>query len=235
MLTLPSTPLLRVSRDPLALPSPPLVPPGSGRYDDPDGEYVVRYVGVTLRSCLLETMVSFRPDVTLEATLEKFNGEITWNDRDPTMEDAIGEWLSKQQVGTFFPRDTDTRVFDINDIRQLVEIESHPQIQKALADYGFNPPKTHLDQGVVRLDGEGRRITQAISQVVWKEEKADGIAYRSMYDDNEQCFALFQRIFDHDWASPEVRPLDPSNQGDREAVQHVSKLYGIPLPPEWSY
>lgn len=228
-----STQVVRVHYNPLYLPTPPLDPPGQHRFDDPRGEYVVRYTGSSVRACLLETMAQFRRQ-DVDATLATVVG-IDEDDVEPSPGDGVGDWLDGQMVATF-PIDRERVVMEVNDPALLGELDKHPLVRAAIRDSGLGTPldPQHLDEALIRLSGPiGRRITQAVSRAIYEvHPEAEVVAYRSRHDDTETCYALYHR--GSAWKNADVRRLTPAVADDRAAVRSVSSLFEIDLPDRWT-
>lgn len=225
------TTVLRVHPDPTYLLTPPLDPPGLHRFDDPQGRFVVRYGGESLRGCLLETMVQFRRH-DIEADLAAITG-LTPGDRDPTIADGVAEWLGAQQIARF-RLDTDSLI-DVNDASVLARMDKHPLVRHAIANSGIETPLApqHLDEALIRLGGPvGRKITQAVSRAVWEwEPECAGLTYASHHDDTERCYAIYDRARSLDVL--DLRPLDPTDAETRRAIASAARLFEIALPESW--
>ncbi len=80
---MPAGGAVRVHRDPLALPS--ALRGGEvarNRFDDPSGQFLVRYLATTLRGALLEVLAGFRTSPALERQLAEVAGvesPMSWN------------------------------------------------------------------------------------------------------------------------------------------------------------
>ena len=90
---------LRIHHDPTRLPiQRPADQPGRDRFDDPIGEFVMRYLSSDLRGCLVETMDRFRPDPKAEALLASISGSEDVPGKTPALVDGVDEWLTQQRV-----------------------------------------------------------------------------------------------------------------------------------------
>lgn len=229
---LPEAGSWRVHPQPEALPRLAHDGPGLNRYDDPPGQFVVRYVADNLTGALLETMARFRPAPAAEALLAAVTGvEADEVDHaDPL--DGVRDWLSVQRVGRVRLAEPG-QLLDVHDPALLRDLDKHPLVRTALETSGLGTPlnPVRLDEGVVRLAGPlGRPVTQALSRAVreWLPEVA-GLAYRSRLDDDEWCWA----IWDDTLVEIHTEPLDPAHRHHRRAAQHAARILEIPLPPDW--
>lgn len=222
----------RVHPEPAALPRLSHEGPGGNRYDDPLGEYAVRYAAENLTGALLETMARFRPapeaEVLLAAVTGIEDGDIEF--RDPT--DGVGDWLGAQQVGRL-TLTRPTRLVDVHDAGLLRGMDKHPLVRAALEESDLGTPlnPARLDEAVVRLGGPvGRPVTQALSRAI-RERHPDlgGVAYRSRLDDDEWCWALW----DDTSVDVAVVALTPAQRHHRRSAQHVARRLEIALPPNW--
>jgi hypothetical protein len=89
-----------------------------------------------------------------------------------------------------------------------------------------------LDGAVIRLPGAvGRPITQAVSRALWEwEPDLDLFCYESRLDDEERCWAIYDRC---SVTSALLGPLDPSKADHLAAVRSVAALFEIDLPDNW--
>lgn len=231
---LPETGAWRVHPNPAALPRLTGDGPGLNRYDDPLGEYAVRYVAENLTGAMLETMARFRPAPDAEALLSAVEGVDSADDPYFDRVDGLRDWLAVQQVGRVVLTDAQRQLLDVHDPELLRDLDKHPLVRAALDDSGLGTPlnPARLDEGVVRLGGPvGRTITQAFSGAVHDSlPGVAGLAYRSRLDDEEWCWALWGHI------DVEVRsePLDAAHRHHRRAVQHAAALLEIQIPAEWA-
>lgn len=184
----PSPGGVRVHPDPVALRQGPFPPDtGPNRFDDPRGIYALRYLADTLRGCLLELLTRFRAHPPAEDVLAHVDGlddPSLSGFPDPTPQDGLIGWLSRQKVA-YVVLDRPATLFFVNayDSRLLVALEGHPHVRAALdrselraavaPDWLGADRRVHLDQGVVRLAGAvtGRPVTQAISRALYETER----------------------------------------------------------------
>ena len=231
----PPAELLRLHWQPEVLRRPPygVDPEAMSRFDDPYGEFAVRYLASNLRGCLVETMSRFRPAPDVETLLAEVSG-VEADDLDPTREEGLREWLDGQKIGHCRISTTPTRVVHVDAAESLVALDKHSLVREALNRSGLgsavNPAR--LDSGVVRLPGRvGRPITQAVSRAVYEWiDRPTGLAYASRLDASEPCWALY----DHTEVTFETEPLDGAKESHRVAVHSVATLFEIELPEGWA-
>jgi hypothetical protein len=220
---------LRVHPAPDKLPAPRRgEEPGLNRFDDPNNEFVVRYLGETLRGCLLETMSRFRASRRAEELLNAVQGLEPGEERpDIDPERGLADWLSKQRIGRCHLASSFTLV-SVNDPALLAELDLEPRVRDALRGIGLE----ELDEAVIRLGGKetGRKVTQVVSRILWEGDVA-GLAYSSRHDDNEQCWAIYGTT--PVWFDEQMLRLDPENAEHAEAVADVAALFHIQLPTKW--
>ena len=227
---------LRLHHDPTRLPiQRPADQPGRDRFDDPIGEFVMRYVASDLRGCLIETMDRFRPNPKAEALLASISGSEEVPGKTPALVDGVDEWLAQQRVAHVQLETAEALLVDVNDPEVLERLDSHPRVRAVLdaSDLGTEVSPARLDGGLIRLSGRyGRPITQAVARAVheWFPDCV-GVGYRSRHDDRTQCWAVYGTTPVTFGATIEV--LDPTNEGHARAVRDVAKLFRIPLPARW--
>jgi len=216
-----------VHADPLALPGFPR--PGEAprnRFDDPEGQFRVRYLATTRRGALLEILAGFRPSPPLERSLSEVVGVEGRDDLEPPGLVPAG-FLTRLRVARIGPRLAGTWFVDIAAVESQTVIGTHPAVAAALTRSGLGTPArpAQLDAGTVAIGGPGgRRITQLIAHVVYSETDAGGVRYASRVDINEECWAVFDTV--EVWASnPEPLPT-----GDPELTRACTAL-GLSLPP----
>lgn len=207
------------------------------RFDDPAGEYVVRYVATTLRGCLLEVMASFRPREPLEARLRA----VTNADAEPgDLVDLDGkemefagtvpvEWLDAQRVGRCWVRE-DAPFVDVLDAWFLAEHNRNPRVRHAID--GHLGEHYDLDAATILLNLDlGRPVTQAVSATAWERTpRPGGIRYLSRLDISEECWAIFE---DTAVGFDSIDLLRPDVEEHREAVTSVAALLELRLPLPW--
>jgi hypothetical protein len=96
---------LRVSWDPTRLEGtrrvgqPGPSPAEGNRFDDPLGEFLVRYTADRLRGCLVETMSRFRSAPTAETVLASIDG-VEDGDFEPDGLGGLQDWLGQQKIAS---------------------------------------------------------------------------------------------------------------------------------------
>lgn len=199
-------------RDPVALPG--VLRAGEvprNRFDDPAGQFRVRYLATTRRGALLEVLAGFRFSPMLEQRLGEVVGVEGPEDLEtPGMVPA--GFIACLRVAWIGPRLDSAWFADIAAAESHTVLGTHPVLAAALADTGLGSPElpVQLDAGTIALAGPlGRRITQLIARVVYSETDAAGLRYTSRVDANEECWAVFDTV--DVWAStPEkLAPADP--------------------------
>lgn len=245
-MTAPST-WIRVAKDPLYVPTPPLDPPGGHRFDDPLGLFVVRYLAADLYGSLLEAMAWLRRESTADKAVRSqpedtneplvpvgvgAHGVIRVRlTRDP-LADGLEDWLVTTHVGHFeVPQ---APYVDVNDAAVLSRYASNPSVKAAVAASGVDPSgNAVLDEALVRLAGaRGRVITQALSRAIWEAEpETAGVMFKSRFDDRVRCLALYA---DRVAPSPlAVERLGAGSPDHRLAAQLAAALHDIHLPSLW--
>lgn len=223
---------LRVHPAPQVLPQLRHEGPGAGRFDDPLGQFQIRYVAATLEGCLVETMARFRPDPHADALLAAVT-DVADTDPGFTAEQAVGDWLEQQQIGSVTPTAADPLFIDVEAADLLVELDVHPLVRYAIdtSPLAAGARAVHLDSALIRLAGAiGRPITQAVARAIHEQQPGvDGIAYWSRIDSTRRCWA----IYGHVPVDVTTTPLSPDDPEHRAAVQAVAHLLHIPLPPQW--
>jgi hypothetical protein len=220
---------------------------GHNRFDDPRpnsaDRYVMRYTASTLRGCLLELLDWLRPDPTAlnreDQVVDDADGATPTRhvDQEPlSLEQALADFLEGRHVGQLEGPSVQTLSIDDPPVQAELDratavraLLDSPEGRTALSPGGRTP---HLDQAAVRLSTEfGRALTQACSLAIRdREDRPDGIHYRSRHDDAEDCWALYDHAEIH---LAESVPLEPSHAVHRATVQDVAGLWSLPLPPAW--
>lgn len=232
----------RVHPEPELLPRAPRFEDGEiaqSRFDDPAGQYKVRYAGGTLRGCLLEVLsASFRVRQSVEdrvaaiTNAEAEPGDLADLDEAKEVEGpgrVPERWLAAQSAARFVA-DPHGRFVNVLDAWFLAEYSSRPRIRRAIDRHLGE--LYDLDAGTILLNLEyGRPVTQAASAELWSDDESwGGVRYLSRLDLHEECWAVFDRTrveFDA------AQPLNSSNAGHREALQSAAALLQLQLPPAW--
>lgn len=203
----PRTPLYRIGRRPDPLAWPPWEYVGSGRFDDPVGEFRVLYATAQRRIALLESLARFRPSLDVLAALQAVE-----NTNEPIPAPQVpAEWYHARAVGRL-------RLATHQQWLDLRSFETREALRSELA-------QTLLDLGLEDLDlsgvvGPKRQLTQAIARWVY-ERKYRGIAYRSRFDATFTCWAIFEGAeFERVGLSEHILPDDPD-------LASVARSFGL--------
>ncbi len=222
-------------------------PPGPNRFDDPHHHYPVRYLGETLRVCLLEVMARFRAnseaDVLLEQMTPGLDAPELGDLHDPEQVQGVSDFLAVNQVAVFKPPPSAplTRSVDVFDPDLLAALDSHHRVREQLsrpevvAAHGDGGGVVHLDGSLIRNANRrvGRPVTQQIGWLLFDVLHVQALRYYSRHSEGGEaiCWAV-QGDVPLDVKSSEH--LDPANPTHREAVQNISERYGLPLPLPWA-
>jgi hypothetical protein len=230
---LPDSGAVRVHPAPEALPRLRYEGPGRNRFDDPYGQFLLRYTALNLRGCLVETMARFRPNTGAEALLAAVEFVDDGNDPEMPTVQAVSEWLDEQRVGLVRAATTQPLLVDIEAAELLIELDANALVRHAIENSSLRDgeARMHLDAGIIRLGGDiGRPITQAVSRALHEEHpEVDGIAYWSRIDPDERCWA----IYDHVPVDVTIVDLSPDDRLHRLAVREAATLLKVPLPAHW--
>jgi hypothetical protein len=208
------------------------------RFDDPRGEYRVRYFASTFRGSFLEVIDHFRAaqddveQVIARTPVLPGTTDVLSDEPAGLVPDA---WLSRQRytVGHLLAG----RAFvDVADAQTLAVLHRSPDIQQVLRSREVREafgPNVRLDLGTICAVGSvGRMITQAVSQAVFLHpSRPSGICYRTRFDPDEMCWAVFDERTEMEFTTP--APLDYTDPDIRTALHSVAKLYGLTLPAHW--
>jgi len=222
--------MLRLAKDPGALPRVEEDSKPIHRFDDPAQQYAIRYLAGNLVGCLLETVQRFRPPhakYNLDAKLLGIAG-IESGDTEPDRVQGFGDWLDEQHLGTLYCIESEVQL-----LRLAAAFDSLCHIPEVQSTITLHYPETaHLDVShVLAGDSHGRAITQTISRAVYTmNERPGGIEYPSRRDLEVSCWAIFDRT------SIEIEKLEklsPENDEHRAALKLVCNRYGIEIPSGW--
>jgi hypothetical protein len=175
----PISPLWRLGYAPEPLEWPEWRYVGSGRFDDPQGQYRVLYLAELRRTCFAEVLAQFRASPAVLAMLAAVGGT---DEPIPTRGKVPSDWHLKRRTQrlTVMP---DQRWLDLRALSTLQQLRSDLAGLLVLHDI------PDLDAGVVQ--GANRAVTQAISR--WAYERGfQGIVYRSRLDNEIGCWAIFE-------------------------------------------
>ncbi|WP_327349125.1 hypothetical protein [Streptomyces europaeiscabiei] len=219
------------------------------RFDDPLGEYLVRYAGEDLEICLIEVLARFRSKPEVDDVLAGIagvddgyghgvvDGEQPITGLPPhSKEEALREVLGELKTARVQIHQ-DGSFLDVSDPLVRFELGKHPRVREAIQAFDElvgNPTdrSSQLDGALIRLAGAvGRKITQAASRAVYEMVQYVGIAYFSRWDDAKRCWAIWGDV---EVTVEDVQPLNPAISEHRDAVQKAARIHGLPLPSEWS-
>ncbi|MGI8916094.1 MAG: RES family NAD+ phosphorylase [Chloroflexota bacterium] len=173
----PAGDLFRIARwpDPLAL--PPREFCGDERFDDPLGIFRVLYAGTRL-ACFVEWVAAFRLPLALLAQVQAVEGT-----PEPLPQPRVAASRRRQRcIGRLRPLPGQRWL----DLRQPATAESlRAEFAPLLGRLGLP------DLDVSGLRGGSRPLTQAIARWAY-EQGYQGLAYRSRFRDDLDCWALFE-------------------------------------------
>lgn len=206
-------------RDHLVTLPPWSLGPFNGRWDDPEREYRVRYVGLSPFAAFVERISQYRPDLDLLTGMNCVTGLPT--ESVENFARLPQSWLSSNALLT-----TRVRLSEGCDLLDVATAEgmaeAYPAIQAAsravsagLTDYDAS----HL------LSATGRAFTQALSRYAYDAGFA-GIVYLSRFAPEEMCAALFEQR--HEIVEPEIAPVDGSHPDFARALA----LHHLSAPPQ---
>ena len=198
--------IFRIARWPDPLAFPPREFNGNERFDDPLGIFRVLYVGTRL-ACFVEWVAPFRLPLALLA-----QARAVANTAEPLPQPRVVPGRRRQRcIGRLrlAPRQ---RWLDLR----------RPETAEALRAE-FAPLLEHLglpDLDVSGMRGPGRVLTQAIAR--WANEDGyQGLAYRSRFRDDLDCWALFEGA-----AFERVGPPEPIAPDDPD-LRAAAALFGL--------
>ena len=198
--------------------APPRALQGKSRFDDPmidneldQGGFAILYVGTDPKSVFLEVLSQFRKSIS---EMQDLANEMVLDvpDRDRLIESGglIPESkLAQSQLATAKLMSV-APVFDLADPEAVQSLRIH--LAPSLIAMGLND----LDFG--ELLGSNRTLTQAISRWIWSmksnsgEPLFSGIRYRSRFDPEGICLALYQDRFSID-GNVTTQPISGDSPG----------------------
>jgi hypothetical protein len=188
---------------------PPEELAGSGRFDDPAGEFRVLYAANQRRGAFIETLAPFRRSLPALASLEGVGN----SDEDLPDSRVPSDWYQRRAVERL-------RLAPGQRWLDLRSMETREALRQELA-------QTLLDLGFRDLDlsgviGPGRDLTQAIARWAYEHGNA-GLAYNSRFDPRVQCWAVFEGAEFAPVGSPE-----PIMRTDPDLVA-VANLFGLEI------
>jgi hypothetical protein len=220
---LPSAKIYRVGRtqhddgspaDPWALPDWRYAP-FSGRFADPeaDAQYRIRYVALKPYGSYVEALQKYRPDLTVLDAMAAVACTT-----DPLLRPGIPtDFFVKHALATaelLIPGDQG--LFDLVTGEGMAR--AHSAIAAASRASGF--ALRDYDASTL-LSATTRKFTQALSRVVFEYNVFNGIAYRSRFDPDAICLALFEGA--HSFENANHGPIDKTSADFRAActVHHL--------------
>ena len=227
---MPAVGAVRVHPDPGALPRfPPAGEPPRNRFDDPRGQFRVRYAATTRRGALIEVLAGFRPNPATENLLAAVS-RVTDDLSLPQAGSVPSGLLGRLRIAYLGPRAADTWFVDVAAVQSQTVLGTLTEVANTLAGSGLGSAShpVQLDAGTIALSGPiGRRITQAVARAVFTETDAGGVRYTSRVDVSEECWAVFDTVTI--WVS-EPQPLMPGDDDLRSACTAL----GLVPPAEWA-
>lgn len=180
---------------------------GSGRFDDPSGEFRVLYAAAQRRAAFIETLAPFRSSLEALAVLQGVTGA-----EEPLPMPAVPpDWYRGRAVGRL-RLDPRQRWLDLR------SMETREILRRELA-------QTLLDLGTEDLDlsgvvGPKRQLTQVIAR--WAYEHAyRGLVYSGRFDATLTCWAIFEgAMFEPAGPPAPILPDDPD-------LLAVARLFGL--------
>jgi hypothetical protein len=176
--TPPTSSLYRIARppDPLAWPDRRFI--GGSRFDDPLNQFRVLYLAEQRRGCFVEILAGFRPDVHLLARLRHVSG-VSW----PGPPAVIpADWYTRRLIGRL-RLEPGQRWLDLRAPETLQTLRS--EMADSLVRLGL----PDLDVSTAR--GPSRDLTRQIARWAF-EHGCQGVAYRSRFADDVECWAIFE-------------------------------------------
>lgn len=156
--------------------------PFDGRFDDPEQEYRVRYVGVSRRGAFIERLAKYRPDLDAIAAINDVQA-----DAPALVPNLDAGWLDANEIAS--------AAVDVPLDNGIVDLSSgdgmalaYPAIEAAKRRTGRT---LHDYDAAVLLSATPREFTQSISRYLFENGFA-GIAYRSRFALEELCVAFFE-------------------------------------------
>ena len=210
-----------------AMELPPRHAQGAGRFDDPglrtsheSGEYGVLYVGSDPKSSFIETLSGIRNSLSVQANVLKESiMEVDERDRFVEESEATGSTITQHWMDDW--RLTSAKIITIAPIFNLGNPAAVQFIREELAVAILAMGFTDLDFSHVLSDN--RDLTRAISRWLWtmttdsNKPLFSGIRYRSRFDPECICLALYEGRFSID-GDIDIQPITPETPGLPEAA-----------------
>jgi hypothetical protein len=180
---------------------------GSGRFDDPAGEFRVLHATVERRAAFIETLARFRPSLEALAALEAVT-----NSDEPLPRPVVPpDWYHRRAVGRLRLA-TRQRWLDLRSIQTREALRA--QLAQTLLNLGLE------DLDLSGIVGTGRRLTQAIARWAYEGGYA-GLVYSSRFDAALSCWAIFEGV-----AIERLGPPQPILPDDLDLVS-TAKLFSL--------
>jgi hypothetical protein len=160
------------------------------RWDDPESRYRVLYTSASPYSAYIEVLAQFRPDLEVLAAL----GQIEDEPDDPHAATAgvvTRAWCERRLLGKGLTDEVRGRMVVAGAASTITSLRA--QLARLALGCGLND----INAAVLRL-GDQRSFTQAVSRLIYESEDFDGapfggVAYHSLYADEGDNFAIFER------------------------------------------
>ena len=203
----PAGVLYRIGRYPDPLDWPEWEYIGEERFDDPQRRYRVLYAAEQRRVCFLETLARFRPSLELLAKLAAVSG----SDEPMPTSSVPADWHTKRCIGRL-------QLAPGQCWLDLRATSTHLALRREFAGVLVELGIADLDVSAIR--GPHRALTRAISR--WAYERGyHGLVYRSRFDDQSDCWAIFERSL----FSP-IHPAEPITRTDPD-LRAVARLFNL--------
>lgn len=223
-----SNPIWRLSRTRYAaFELPPLRSQGNGRFDDPSlvdepdlASFGVLYCGETAYSSFVEMLSGLRNSLQSWSDIhQQIMMEVEMRDSLNLEADSVGSVISREWREDWNLTSANVvpaaPVFDLASGAAVQFIRE--QLAVAILAFGLDD----LDFG--ELLGSNRTLTQAISRWIWSMSNESGvplfsgIRYRSRFDPECICLALYQDRFEV-LGEIDIQPITPETPGFAEAA-----------------
>ncbi|MGQ9676107.1 MAG: RES family NAD+ phosphorylase [Chloroflexota bacterium] len=209
-LATPPALLYRLGRQPDLLAWSPREYLGSGRFDDPRGEFRTLYAAEQRLACFAEILAKWRPSLETLAYSRSLKGDAA---QLAEMSVIPADWHRKHLL-VRLRLEPGQRWLDLRDLETL------QTLRVELADLAVRLGLPDIDVSTVR--GQSRQFTQAVARWAYERGYA-GVAYRSRFDDSFDCWAIFEGAMFHPEGVPElIAPHDPS-------LRTIAELFGLSL------
>lgn len=207
----------------------------AGRWDALDGGlYRTIYAGNSLFACLVELLAPLRPDPQLLAEMEQIDVDPADQAEHPTVPAGsldVDDWTRQRLASS---AQLDGRFCVITAVATLSALRPRFHAM-ATSEFGLHD----LDASALK-DARPRKLTQAISQDLWKARSSDGtdacdgIQFLSRHGDDLVLWAIFERNGDAQ-ISTHISDIDhlQLTRHNSELMEAVSFLELHLLPPDF--